>query len=85
MDEATRAIAIEKLKKLKVNYNILRNFQAPNVENEIMNLFHGLKLTGNTYFDNTLAIRRLQIKNDFKKLNSTGYVEIGYITSMTKN
>uniref|UniRef100_A0AC35F130 Uncharacterized protein n=1 Tax=Panagrolaimus sp. PS1159 TaxID=55785 RepID=A0AC35F130_9BILA len=74
MDEETRAAANEKLKRLKVNFNILENFQTSTFENEIMTQFNGLKLIGNTYFENTVSIRKLSQKNEFKKLNSSNFL-----------
>uniref|UniRef100_A0A914Z4E7 Uncharacterized protein n=1 Tax=Panagrolaimus superbus TaxID=310955 RepID=A0A914Z4E7_9BILA len=74
MDEETRGAATEKLKHLKVNFNILKNFQSHTFENEILTQFNGLKLIGNTYFENTISIRKLQQKNEFKKLNSSNFL-----------
>uniref|UniRef100_A0A7E4VJK6 Peptidase_M13 domain-containing protein n=1 Tax=Panagrellus redivivus TaxID=6233 RepID=A0A7E4VJK6_PANRE len=67
MDEATRAMAIGKLHKMKVSVDVLKG--QPN-EASVLQMFAGVRLVGNSYFDNNVAIRKAAARADFKKLRT---------------
>lgn len=65
MDESTRTAAIMKLKKLRIGVDIAKSL--PN-EHSILQPYSGVRLVGSTYFENNLALRKAEVRNELKEL-----------------
>jgi hypothetical protein len=55
MDEGTRAMALRKLKNLHLTIDISKN---PPNESMVLLPYSGLRLAGNSYFENSLALKK---------------------------
>uniref|UniRef100_A0A914D5C5 Uncharacterized protein n=1 Tax=Acrobeloides nanus TaxID=290746 RepID=A0A914D5C5_9BILA len=66
MDEGTRAMALRKLKNLHLTIDISKN--SPN-ESMVLLPYSGLRLAGNAYFENSLALRKALKRSSLKRLH----------------